>query len=113
MTMPGDLAYFMLTVGDAERAEAFFGGLFGWEFGPGSVPEGRQITNSTPPGGLFATGSPSKPEVWFEVDDIEAALARIRELGGEPGEAEEIASGYMASCRDDQGTPFNVWASRD
>jgi predicted enzyme related to lactoylglutathione lyase len=51
--------------------------------------------------------------VWFEVDDIEAALARIRELGGEAGEPGEIASGYMASCRDDQGTPFNVWASRD
>ena len=111
--MPGDLAYFMLTVNDAERAERFFGDLFGWEFAPGNVPEGRQIANSTPPGGLFATGTPAKAEVWFEVHDIEAALDRIRELGGEAGQAEEIASGHMASCKDDQGTPFNVWASRE
>jgi uncharacterized protein len=111
--MPGRLAYFMLTVADAERAESFFGDLLGWEFAPGNVPQGRQITNSTPPGGLFATGTPAKPEVWFEVDDIDAALARVRELGGRAGEAEEIASGHMASCQDDQGTPFNLWASRD
>ena len=33
--MPGDLVYFMLPVADEERAHAFFGGLFGWEFEPG------------------------------------------------------------------------------
>jgi predicted enzyme related to lactoylglutathione lyase len=111
--MHGDLAYFMLPVDDEERAHAFFGAVFGWEFAPGNVPGGSQITNSTPPGGMFAGGEAGEAKVWFEVDDIEAALARIRELGGEAGEAGEIASGYMASCRDDQGTPFNVWASRD
>jgi hypothetical protein len=111
--MTGDLVYFMLTVPDEKRAHAFFGGLFGWEFGPGNVPGGSQITNSTPPGGMFAGGEAEKPEVWFEVDDMDAALARIRELGGEAGEMGEIESGYVASCRDDQGTPFNVWASRD
>jgi predicted enzyme related to lactoylglutathione lyase len=110
--MHGDLAYFMLPVGDEERAHAFFGRLFGWEFAPGNVPGGSQITNSTPPGGMFAGGEAGGPEVWFEVDDIDGALAKVRELGGQAGEAGEIASGYMASCKDDQGTPFNVWASR-
>jgi predicted enzyme related to lactoylglutathione lyase len=111
--MPGDLVYFMLPVADEERAHAFFGGLFGWEFGPGNVPGGSQITNSTPPGGMFAGGDPGPPQVWFEVDDIETAATRIRELGGQAGEIEEIESGQIASCRDDQGTPFNVWAGRD
>ena len=111
--MPGDLVYFMLPVADEERAHAFFGGLFGWVFAPGNVPDGSQITNSTPPGGMFAGGEPGEAKVWFEVDDIEAALTRIRELGGQAGEVGEIESGHIASCRDDQGTPFNVWASRD
>jgi uncharacterized protein len=110
--MRGDLVYFMVPVGDAERAQKFFGSLFGWEFGPGNVPDGFQITNSTPPGGMFAGGEAGRPEVWFEVDEIEAAVRQIRDLGGEAGEVAEIGSGHMAECRDDQGTPFNVWASR-
>jgi uncharacterized protein len=44
------------------------------------------------------------------VDDIQAAVTKVRELGGEAGAPEEIASGFMASCRDDQGTKFNLWA---
>jgi predicted enzyme related to lactoylglutathione lyase len=111
--MPGDLVYFALPVHDEQRAHAFFGALFGWEFAPGNVADSSQITNSTPPGGMFARAEPGRAEVWFEVDDIEAGLVRVRELGGHAGEAEEIPSGFMASCRDDQGTPFNVWASRD
>ena len=45
-------------------------------------------------------------------EDIHAALERVRKLGGEAGEAQEIASGYMARCRDDQGTELNLWAPR-
>ena len=51
------------------------------------MPDGSQITDSTPPGGMFAGGEPGEAKVWFEVDDIEAALARVREFGGVAGEA--------------------------
>lgn len=110
--MAGEIVYFMLPVPDAERAQGFYGGLFGWQFEPGSVPGGYQITNSTPPGGLFGGGEGSSAEVWFGVDDIDVALTRVRELGGEADDPEEIESGFMASCRDDQGTRFNLWAPR-
>ena len=109
--MPGDLVYFMLPVADEARAHAFFGSLFGWEFGPGNVPGGSSIANATPRGGMHAGGEPGKPEVWFDVEDVDAAIAQIRELGGEADEPQEIPSGFMASCRDDQGTPFNIWAA--
>lgn len=59
--------------------------MTGWEFAPGNVPDGYHI---------------------------HAALERVRELGGDAGEAQEIASGYMARCRDDQGTELNLWAPR-
>jgi len=111
--MPGDLVYFMLPVDDGARAQAFFGGLFGWEFQSGNVADGFQITNSTPPGGMFAGGETGKPEVWFDVDDIGDAVAKVRALGGHAGEIGEVGSGYVAECRDDQGTPFNLWSSRD
>jgi hypothetical protein len=60
---------------------------------------------------MFA-GEAGPPRVFFGVDDIEAGVARVRELGGEAGEPQEIESGFMAECRDDQGVPFGLWAPR-
>jgi predicted enzyme related to lactoylglutathione lyase len=111
--MRGDLVYFMIPTADAERAHAFYGGLFGWRFSPGNVPGGFNVEGSTPAGGLYAGGEAGAPEVWFEVDDIEAACARVVELGGRAGAVEEIGSGWMAACADDQGSPLNLWAGRD
>ena len=110
MPKPGDLVYFVVPVADADRGRAFYGELFGWDFSPGNVPGGFNVTNTTPPGGLHGGGEGRAPQVWFGVEDIEAACAKVRELGGEAGEPEKIASGWMASCTDDQGTSFNLWA---
>jgi uncharacterized protein len=107
----GDLVYFPVPVPDGERGKAFYGRLLGWEFAPGNVPGGFQITNVSPRGGMHGGGKGSSPLVWFQVDDLDAALEQVRELGGAPGEPEEIPSGRMASCRDDQGTSFNLWAA--
>lgn len=108
--MTGELVYFWLPVPDAERAQAFYGDLFGWQFAPGNVPGGYQITNATPPGGLHGGDESSSPQVCFGVEDMRAALERVRELGGQADEPQEIASGSFASCRDDQGTRFFLWA---
>jgi uncharacterized protein len=111
--MAGDLVYFVIQADDAERAKEFYGSLFGWEFSEGNVPGGFNIEGPTPPGGIFGGGSGASPSVYFGVDDIDAAVAQVRELGGEAGEPEEIASGHMAHCRDDQGREFNLWAPKD
>jgi predicted enzyme related to lactoylglutathione lyase len=38
-------------------------------------------------------------------------MAQIRELGGEADEPQDIPSGRMVACRDDQGTEFNLWTA--
>ena len=55
------------------------------------------------------------PYLFFAVDDVEAALARVRELGGSveemdvEGDEESLARfGRFKLCRDDQGSPFGV-----
>jgi uncharacterized protein len=106
----GELVYFWIPVPDAARAQAFYGGLFGWEFAPGNVPDGYQITNASPPGGLHGGGEGSAPQVCFQVDDVQAAVERVRELGGEADDPQEIPSGSYVQCRDDQGTSFFLWA---
>ena len=66
------------------------------------------IENTTPPGGLVRKAGDTA-QIWFRVDDIRAAAARVQELGGEASEPSESASGWHCDCRDDQGTRFSLW----
>jgi uncharacterized protein len=109
--MSGEIVYFVIPVADAERAQAFYGGLFGWRFSPGNVPGGFNIEGSSPPGGLHAgaeggTGT----EVYLGVDDLEAAIAKVHELGGEAEDPQPTDAGHYSRCRDDQGNVFGMWA---
>ena len=107
---PGDLCYFVLPTADAERAKSFYGDLLGWRFAPGNVPSGYQIEGVTPPGGLFGGGDPSGAELYFAVEHLEAAMARVRELGGEADDPQPTSGGRFSTCRDDQGARFGLWA---
>lgn len=106
--MIGELAYFTIGVPDAQRAQAFYGPVLGWRFDPGSVPDGYQISDVEPLGGLHGGCQASGVQVYFAVEDIDTAVARVRELGGEADEPQHGAHGSYASCRDDQGTQFNL-----
>lgn len=101
----GDLYYFTLPTSDLARAQAFFGALLGWRF---ASPEAGHAENiSAPPGGLHTDG-PALPELWFVVEDIHAAVALVRELGGTAEEPVHYESGWDATCTDDQGTRFHL-----
>lgn len=102
----GDLFYFTLPVADLARAQAFFGAVLGWRF---DDPANGHVSNiSAPPGGVEPTTEPAPPRLWFVVDDIDAAVARVRELGGTASEPVRYDSGWDAACTDDQGTPFHL-----
>jgi len=107
--MSGEIVYFVLRVADADRAQAFYGGVFGWKFSPGNVPGGFNIEGSTPPGGLHGGGEGGK-ELYFQVDDLEAAMEKVRELGGEADDPQPTPEGRYSRCRDDQGNDFGIWA---
>lgn len=113
--MHGDLAFFELGVGDTERGRAFYGPLLGWEFAPGPSGEGYMITTPGGSGGMHGGDAGAVPYAFFEVDDIEAALEQVRELGGtvedmdvEGSEASQATTGRFKLCRDDQGSPFGL-----
>ncbi len=107
-TDPGQLFYFTFDVPDGARAEAFFRQLLDWEIVAGSQPGGYHIANPTPPGGIAGGTRQTGVTLYFRVADIRAAVARVRELGGEADEPVQWPSGWSASCRDDQGTPFTL-----
>src|SRR4051794_18573867 len=79
--MPGEPSHFEVGVSDAGRAKAFYGGLLGWSFET-TVGENAWIETSGVRGGLHGEDDASNIVLYFRVLDIEAAVQRVRELGG-------------------------------
>ncbi|MEG3628087.1 VOC family protein [Streptomyces poriticola] len=115
--MAGEPSFFELGVADPERGRVFYGALFGWAMDPGPTGRGYTLGTGGLPGGMHGGDAGASPYLFFRVDDLEAAAARVRELGGsvesiggEGGEDPESAGrfGRFMLCRDDQGSAFGL-----
>ncbi len=109
--MTGELAFFELGVEDADKGRAFYEGVFGWGFERGPSGQGWVISAPNVRGGMHPGDRGASPYVFFAVDDIDAAVRRVRELGGEAADAEPAKAGERGrytSCRDDQGVVFGL-----
>jgi uncharacterized protein len=98
---------------DADRAQSFYEGLFGWGFSQPMPDVDYRMTDLGEGQGAAVFPSDSGAtglKVYFGVDDLEAALAKVRELGGQ---AEDKASvpgmGWFAACKDPDGNAFSLW----
>ena len=111
--MSGEPSFFELGVQDADRGRAFYQELFGWQMTPGPSGAGFAITTPGAPGGIHGGDPEASPYLFFGVDDLDAALARVRELGGsvdatDHGDEESARFGRFRLCHDDQGSPFGL-----
>lgn len=94
---------------DPDRARAFWGGLLdvALEDRAAGDGEGWQTHGDGPALGLHARGTGPGDRVslpYFSVPDMDVALDRVRELGGEV-----IHGGERWSvCRDTEGSPFGL-----
>jgi predicted enzyme related to lactoylglutathione lyase len=100
----GDAGYAWLTVPDPDRAAAFYAAVLGWEYEPGHVPGGRGVVGQSLPLGI-GRGEPGW-HLSYAVDDVAAAVERVRAAGGTATDPEERPYGLAADCADDQGTVF-------
>jgi uncharacterized glyoxalase superfamily protein PhnB len=104
---PGEVSYITYQVPDSTAFKAFYSRVLYWTFQPGRIKDGWQVEQTHPMAGV-AGGSTSAVTVpmWM-VDDVEAAVARVREAGGTViDEPSQQAYGKSALCTDDQGTRF-------
>jgi predicted enzyme related to lactoylglutathione lyase len=105
---PSDIVYASLWVPDADRAAAFFADVLGWTYQTAGTSTGRQVVGQSLPHGLSGGHERSTLLLCFAVDDLDAALTRVRDAGGETGQPADRPHGRTADCVDDQGVPFAV-----
>jgi predicted enzyme related to lactoylglutathione lyase len=108
------MVHLEIPAGDTAKAREFWSGLFGWEFQefPGSPTEYLTTQFSDAQGGAIygADGEARGTRVYFDVDDIGAGTARVKELGGDAGDALPVPGmGWFSVCRDVEGNEFGLW----
>ena len=102
---PGDLYYFTLPTLDVATAQRFYASVLGWVFE--DADNGHVGNIAAPPGGVNVSAD-AGARLWFVVDDVHAAVERVRAAGGTAGTPIEYASGWSVDCVDDQGTVFSL-----
>jgi uncharacterized glyoxalase superfamily protein PhnB/catechol 2,3-dioxygenase-like lactoylglutathione lyase family enzyme len=102
----GDVAYVTMEVVDSNKARAFYGLVLGWAFDPGRVPDGWQVSDVSPMVGLSGGHQIAATVPMYRVDDIDLAVAAVRQGGGTATSPETQPYGITSDCTDDQGTRF-------
>ena len=108
--MTSEVSYLEIGTKDAAISRTFFEQLFGWSFHPmGSDGEGWFQTPSIK-AGLHSNDPEPQFFIFFDVPDLMAAVARVKELGGETDEPglDELDFGKFCACRDPQGIRFGL-----
>jgi SAM-dependent methyltransferase/predicted enzyme related to lactoylglutathione lyase len=113
-SMAGQMVHLEIPAGDTAKAREFWGGLFGWQFQefPGSPTEYHTTQFSDTQGGAIygADGDTRGTRVYFDVEDINAGTARVKELGGDAGDVLPVPGmGWFSVCKDVEGNDFGLW----
>jgi predicted enzyme related to lactoylglutathione lyase len=104
--IPGDLCYLTYGVIDSAAARDFYGAVLGWRYAQGHSDDGWQIQDVAPMGGLGGGRTEQVTAPMWLVDDIGAAVARVRAAGGTATDVAQRPYGLESQCTDDQGTHF-------
>ena len=111
--MPGKVVHFEVPAEDTARAREFWSHVFGWEFGDSVMPEFEYYmveTGEGQGGAVMPADKTGSLIIYFDTDDIEASIGRVRELGGNAAEKQPIPGmGWFTHCEDTEGNAFSLW----
>ena len=107
-----------LSSSDVDRAQEFYGTVFGWTFEPSGPDYGGYVNafkDGKPVAGLMLNdpqwNAPDAWTIYFHTGDIQSTAAAITPAGGstcvEPMEVKE--KGWMAMGTDPSGALFGLW----
>jgi uncharacterized protein len=99
---------------DVDRAERFWEGVGGWSIEDAGMPgiDYRMFQEGDQGGAVYPSMGEPGPILYYGSDDIDADLAKVRELGGEAADKQPIPGvGWFARCKDTEGNPFSLFQS--
>jgi uncharacterized glyoxalase superfamily protein PhnB len=109
----GDVANVTMVARDAHRAKEFYESVLRVAFSSGH-PDAWRTDETRPPLGIWSSeGAEPEVQLSYRVDDIAAAVERVRSAGGHAYEPERKPYGLLAECVDDQGATFRLWQPAD
>ena len=112
--MAGKIVHFEVPAADADRAATFWGQLFGLNIG-GSVMQDfdyRMFQVADDQGGAVMPSDKAGSGliVYHDTDDIDASVAKVRELGGSADDKSPVPGhGWFAAAKDPEGVEFHLW----
>ena len=113
--MAGEIVHIEFPCEDVDRGQKFWSGLFGWQFGESAMPgmEYRMAQTGEGSGAAVLTSDDrGHPNYYYDTPDIEASMAKVKELGGEAGDKTPVPThGWFAACKDSEGNAFSLWQS--
>ena len=113
--MAGAIVHIEIPADDTKQGREFWGGLFGWQFEAYPGPSEYHMTRIGDQQGAAISNMESGKKgtrAYFDVDDINAGAARVKELGGEADEPMPVPNmGWFVTCKDTQGNEFGLWQS--
>jgi len=119
--MAHEFCWVEMNTNDPEAARSFYRELFGWSFNESEMDHGGtyamfQPAGGGPGGGIMAKPQSGVPTAWMPyvaVDDLDAAVARVGELGGvvHMGPTPVPEYGSFAVIADPTGGVIGLWRS--
>lgn len=123
--MSGRIVHFEIPFDDGDRARSFYQDAFGWSINEmpemdytmvSSGPTTEQGMPSEPGfinGGMFKRDADwsTNPVITIDVDDIDAALEKIKGLGGSTAVEKTTVGdmGFSAYFKDSEGNIMGLW----
>ncbi|MGU3292846.1 VOC family protein [Williamsia sp. M5A3_1d] len=103
----GELTYLTIETPDSGALRDFYGSVLGWEFSAGRIDDGWEVDDARPQIGIAGGAEAHSAVAMWTVDDIDLAVSRVRQGGGEViSGPERMPYATVAECRDDQGVRF-------
>ena len=117
--MAHEFCWIELTTDDTGKAKSFYAGLFGWSFADMEMSQGGTYSMFEPAaggpgGGIMTKPMPEVPAAWtpyVAVDDLEASVAKVTDLGGtvHMGPTPVPGFGSFAIIADPSGGVLGIW----
>jgi predicted enzyme related to lactoylglutathione lyase len=109
----GDVANVTIAAPDPRRAWEFCEAVLQVPFAE-AHPGTWRTEETTPPLSILPSqGAGSEVQLSYRVDDIAAAVERVRAAGGRADDPVRRLFGLLADCTDDQGATFRLWQPAD